>query len=40
MNMTVNQVAGFEGPHKPEEGPETPVAKVFLVVYSFRRGMG
>jgi hypothetical protein len=39
VNMTVDQVSGFEGPHKPEESPETPMAGVFPVVYSFRGGV-
>jgi hypothetical protein len=39
VNMTVDQVSGFKGPHKPEESPETPVAGVFPVVYPFRSGV-
>jgi hypothetical protein len=39
VNMTVDQVSGFKGPHKPKENPEPPMAGVFPVVYSFRGGV-
>jgi len=40
MNMTMNQISGFEFSHKPEKNFETSVAGIIVVVDTRRCGVG